>query len=845
MKRTFSIMIALSMIFLSLNITSFAVSMTNIYLGETLYVVADEKEDINYFSFVPDKTGYYCFYSEGEYDTVGCILDSGYNLVARNDDHGDHNFYICCKLSGGKGYILATSLYEQYGGETYTVTVENTTAADEIILFHGGETTGYVGSTLVFEALAEPEGSYIGNCTWSTGDPKVATVYETEGNYVAIYFAGPGTTTVTVRSKELGLSDSFEVCAVEIPEIGLAESQNLSFGVMGGTRYFSFTPEISGTYAAYTLGAYDTIITPYDSKWYECSFDNEIIPGTEDQICKLYLEAGRTYYFEIGAYGMETPDCCFRISYCEKPQSIYIYNDNGIYWGYEGKTIDFNVAMMPFYSSYESCTWESSDPSVARITDGTYGEGCSISFVSPGEAYVTATSPSGLSDSMRVVCIGAENISLNEKMPVGGGIDRIPFRFIPEKDGYYAFVSEGSNKAAGVVYDSKWNVINSSDTDVCAPEDFAVQAYMVAGEVYYLEAVRNETQMTTPFEVSVSECSAASSVSFACGREVYGYVGDILDIGIILDVDTAYVEDCKFSISDKYVGEITDEYEDGCIVSLKKAGRANILVETENGLTATCDLIVSEIEYEKLLLDSVVTVDTDKYRERYFTFTPNESGKYTVVSSGIADTYCTLLDGNMNELGFDDDKGKDLNFSLETYLIAGVTYIFRTGFYSTNDAEGYGVKIVKSQKAEKVYIDSEKVIKATVGQTLYLTADFSPDGALSEAVYWEADGRDILAVMYEEDNYCGVYVMSEGVAKIRVYSEGGIYDTVTVVCGSVMTAEGDVNSDAQINAMDTNILRRHVAGAYDAVNLLTSDMNNDTVIDSRDSNLLKRLVAGR
>ena len=845
MKRISAVILALVMIFLSLNISALSADTTRISVGDTVYVVADKTEGINYFTFVPEETGYYCFYSEGDYDTVGCILDAGYNVIARNDDYEDYNFYICCELYGGREYILVTSLYEQYGGETYKVCAKRAETANEIFIFHGGETTGYVGGTLIFEAMSEPEGSYMGTLTWSTDNSKVATVYETEGNLCAIYFAGEGTATVTVSSKELGLSDSIEVTAVEIPQIAVGEVEELSFGTVGGVRYFSFTPKISGTYAAYTVGSYNTVLTPYDGSWYECSFENEIIPGTDDSLCRLYMKAGKTYYFEIYAYGGENPDCSFAVSFCESPEDVYVYNYDGVYWGCEGETLDLNVAMMPFYSSFENCEWESSDPSVVKVVDSYSGDCCRISFVSPGEAYITATTPSGLSDSVLVECVETESIELNEKKNVGAGSPSIRFKFVPEADGYYSFISNGSNRSQGTVYDSEWNFINGSETGFYSADDFSVQAYMEKGKVYYLEAVRNETQMTSPFEVSVSKCTPAENVAFACGAEVYGYVGDSIELELILDGNTSFVEDCRYTISDRYVGEIADEFDGGCYVYLNKAGRTNVTVTTESGLTATCEIIVSNIQYEKITLDNSVKVETDKYREKYFTFTPKESGSYTVVATGGADTYCVLLDDDMNELDFDDDKGKGLNFSLEADLIAGQTYAFKTGFYTGNGAESYEVKIVKSQDAEKVYIDSERVIKATVGQILYLTADFSPEGALSEAVYWETEGRDIIAVTYEQDNLCEVYVMGEGVAYLRVYSENGLCDTVTVVCGSVMTTAGDVNGDAQVNAKDTNVLRRHVAGAYDAVNLLTSDMNDDTVIDSRDSNLLKRLVAGR
>ena len=130
---------------------------------------------------------------------------------------------------------------------------------------------------------------------------------------------------------------------------------------------------------------------------------------------------------------------------------------------------------------------------------------------------------------------------------------------------------------------------------------------------------------------------------------------------------------------------------------LKKAHiTTEITVETENGLVATCYIVVSDMEYEKLSLGVATTVSVENYRYRYFSFTPKESGNYTFVSSGDADTFCSLFDSNMYELEFDDDMGQGMNFSLSVDLIAGNTYIFGTGFYKANGANSFGVKLVKS-----------------------------------------------------------------------------------------------------------------------------------------------------
>ena len=56
---------------------------------------------------------------------------------------------------------------------------------------------------------------------------------------------------------------------------------------------------------------------------------------------------------------------------------------------------------------------------------------------------------------------------------------------------------------------------------------------------------------------------------------------------------------------------------------------------------------------------------------------------------------------------------------------------------------------------------------------------------------------------------------------------------------------GDVNGDGQINALDVNLMRRHIAGGYDVtIDALAADVNCDGVVDSGDVHLLRRYIAG-
>ena len=70
--------------------------------------------------------------------------------------------------------------------------------------------------------------------------------------------------------------------------------------------------------------------------------------------------------------------------------------------------------------------------------------------------------------------------------------------------------------------------------------------------------------------------------------------------------------------------------------------------------------------------------------QKYYTFTPNESGTYVIYSTGSSDTRVYLYNSSGTELADDDDDGTDRNFRLQYNLNAGTTYRFAVGYYSAS-----------------------------------------------------------------------------------------------------------------------------------------------------------------
>ncbi len=59
------------------------------------------------------------------------------------------------------------------------------------------------------------------------------------------------------------------------------------------------------------------------------------------------------------------------------------------------------------------------------------------------------------------------------------------------------------------------------------------------------------------------------------------------------------------------------------------------------------------------------------------------------------------------------------------------------------------------------------------------------------------------------------------------------------------TIPGDISGDGQISAVDSNLLKRIVAGTSSAEGILAADVNCDGTVNAIDSNVLRRIIAGQ
>ena len=132
MKKTLKIVLILSIIagllFLLPNFVNaddpveIPVNAGTIYAGETKNISVTTPGQAFYYTFQPDETAYYIFYSEGSVDTYGYILNSDQTVFKSDDDSGDvQNFEMTTILEKNTTYLLKARLFNLENQGEFTI----------------------------------------------------------------------------------------------------------------------------------------------------------------------------------------------------------------------------------------------------------------------------------------------------------------------------------------------------------------------------------------------------------------------------------------------------------------------------------------------------------------------------------------------------------------------------------------------------------------------------------------------------------------------------------------------------------------------------------------------------
>lgn len=322
-------------------------------------------------------------------------------------------------------------------------------------------------------------------------------------------------------------------------------------------------------------------------------------------------------------------------------------------------------------------------------------------------------------------------------------------KFTPETDGWYAFWSVSTRMdPRGKLWNDKLELLNDDYGD---SRDFLIQAYLIAGETYYLRAGW-DWDPGISLELHVDHMVKAQTLTLDT-KAICGYGGESYLLEYTLQPMQAIPEEVTWHSSNEAVATVDENGE----VMLVGPGNATITATSESGLTASCDMTVLKVE--TIICGQTVSLTEEDDRVR-FRFVPEEEGWYVFYSTdATGDPDCVVLEECMDLLDANGDGPDGLNFWVRVRLQAGKVY-----YLQVNTGGSLNVHLEKEGPQEV---------------NPYLPGDVTGDGKVNVA----------------------------DVSKVYAYVRDSslITDEYALACA-------DVNGDGRINVADTSMIYAHARG---------------------------------
>ena len=518
------------------------------------------------FRFVPEKDGWYCFYSTDATGDPYCeVLDECMDwLDANGDGPNGLNFKVTVRLMAGNVYYLQT---HDVFDASFTVHVNEAVAATALLLPE--HVTGEIHNLLYLQPEFVPFYARQEAVTWNSSDETVAAVNE----YGEVTLVSHGTAIITATSAN-GLTATCTVTVRGTEALVCGEPVVLEDGA---SRWFSFTPECDGWYRFRSEGeGTDPMGSIYNEDRSE-----QLAYGDDDEglhfSADYEMEAGKTYLFHVDFYHFHDDGWCSVVLEQLIPATTLSLTATQItseMYRYEHVDAIFE----PSNAIHEEITWTSSDEDVVQVHNG------DLWMFNPGTVTITATTESGLSATCTVTVREPGVLVCDQVVICGTESSNQTFRFVPEEDGTYGFYTTGNLDTNLELYGEdneywwdddggdKWNAL--------------LVAELVAGKTYYLSAAPITAKES--YTVQVTKLLEATQIildteSLVIYEDCEAYAGDMQVLPF-----PAVVSGLVWTSSDEAVVTVNTNGD----VIARKPGTAVITVTTESGLTDSIDVTV-------------------------------------------------------------------------------------------------------------------------------------------------------------------------------------------------------------------------------------------------------------
>ena len=535
------------------------------------------------------------------------------------------NGYISA-VSAGTATITATSAD---GNKTAacTVTVNNPIAVTSVALSKTTDTL-IVGGSDDLSAAVSPSNAANQDITWTTSDPKVATV--NSNGYISAVSAGTATITATsVDGNKKGICTVTVNNPIAVTSVALSKTTDTL--IVGGSDNLS--PAVSPSNAAnkdITWTTSDQKVATVNSNGYisavsagTATITATSVDGNKKGICTVTVN---------------NPIAVTSVALSKTTDTLIV-----------GGSDNLSPAVSPSNAANKDITWTTSDQKVATVNSNGY-----ISAVSAGTATITATSVDGNKKGICTVTvnnpIAVTSVALSKTTDtlIVGGSDNLSTTVYP------------SNAANQTV---TWTTSNSNVAIVSTNWNGATVTAVSAGTAT-ITATSVDGNKTAIFTLTVNNPIAVTSVALSKTKDTLT-VGDSDDLNDVIYPSNAANQDVTWTTSNSKVATVTS---DGNVTAVS-AGTAIITATSVDGSkTATCTLTVNNpIAVTSVTLDKTIdtltvgngdclfaTVYPSNAANQTVTWTTSNSnvaivssdGNVTAVGAGTATITATSVDGN-------------------------------------------------------------------------------------------------------------------------------------------------------------------------------------------------------
>ena len=435
----------------------------------------------------------------------------------------------------------------------------------------------------------------------------------------------------------------------------------------------------------------------------------------------------------------------------------------------KGRKLTLTPTLLPLDATETDIEWKSSDKKIASVSRGT------ISARRVGTCVITATAESGVSVSCTVVVTQpVEDVSIpSRKTLYTGDI----YAIIPE--------IEPSNAT------DKTITYKSSDASVASVDENGVVTAHKAGSATVTATAKSGEKDSIKITVKQPVTSVTLSESFASfdkGRK-------LTLTAALLPLD-ATEKDVEWKSSDKKIASVSSKG----VVSARKAGTCIITATTENGLAASCTIVVTQ-PVEDVSLPSRKTIYVGDAYALVPEIKPSNATDKTIFYRSSDDTVASV-----------DENG------VVTAHKAGSATVTA----AAKNGEKDSIKITVKQPVTSVIL-SETFVTLDKDKKLTLTASLLPLDATDKDVEWKSSDKKIASVSRGT-----VSARKAGTCVITATSENGVSASCTVVVTQPVT-EVRLPSSKKVSRNTTYALQPEIRPSNATDKTITYTSSNPAV----------------